>query len=62
MQKANFWLPKGEGGGRDKLGIWDQHIHTTAYKIDKQQGLLVQTGNHNQYSIVTYLGKESEKE
>ena len=20
--KANFWLPKGKGGGRDKLGGW----------------------------------------
>ena len=22
---------------RDKLGVWDQEIHTTIYKIDKQQ-------------------------
>ena len=25
--------------GRDKLGVWDEQIHTTIYKIDKQQGL-----------------------
>ena len=25
---------KGERGGRDKLGVWDYHIHTTIYKID----------------------------
>ena len=24
--------------GRDKLGVWDQWIHTTIYKIEKQQG------------------------
>ena len=24
--------------GRDKLGVWDKHIHTTIYKIDNQQG------------------------
>ena len=24
--------------GRDKLGDWDWHIHTTIYKIDNQQG------------------------
>ena len=36
-QKTNLWLPKGKGGG-DKLGVWDQQIQTTIYKIDKQQG------------------------
>ena len=31
---------KGEtwGGRRDKLGAWDEHIHTTIFKIDNQQG------------------------
>ena len=27
--------------GRDKLGVWDQQVQTTTYKIDKQQGLTV---------------------
>ena len=28
-------VTKGEsGGGRDKMGDWDGHIHTTIYKID----------------------------
>ena len=22
-QKTNLWLPKGQSGGRDKLGVWD---------------------------------------
>ena len=22
-QKTNLWLPKGESGERDKLGVWD---------------------------------------
>ena len=22
-EKTNLWLPKGKGGGRDKLGVWD---------------------------------------
>ena len=22
-QKTNLWLPKGKGGRRDKLGVWD---------------------------------------
>ena len=25
-------------GGRDKSGAWDEHTHTTMYKIDNQQG------------------------
>ena len=28
----------GRVGGRNKLGIWEQHIYTTTYKTDKQQG------------------------
>ena len=31
-------LLKGKEGGKDKLGDWDYHIHTTIYKIDYQQG------------------------
>ena len=30
---------------RDKLGAWDEYIHTTIYKIDKQQGPSNSTGN-----------------
>ena len=31
--KTNLCLPKGKGAGKDKLGVWDQHIHTTICKI-----------------------------
>ena len=31
----------GGWGVRDKLGVWDQQIHTTIYKIDNQQGSTV---------------------
>ena len=24
--------------GRDSLGVWDGHVHTTIFKIDNQQG------------------------
>ena len=47
-QKANLWLPKGKAG-RDKLGVSDQRIQTTIYKIDKQQGPTVQ--HRELYSI-----------
>ena len=29
---------KGEKRRRDKLGVWNEHIQTTVYKIDNQQG------------------------
>ena len=58
-----------KGGGRDKLGVWDQQIQTTRYKIDKQQGptyigqgTMYRTGNYIQYLIINYNGKEYEKE
>ena len=36
-------------------------MHTTIYKIDKQQGLY-STGNYTQYLVITDNGKEPEKE
>ena len=32
---TNLWLPNGMGV-RDKLGLGDQQIHTTIYKINNQ--------------------------
>ena len=29
-------------GGKDKLGGWDKHIHTTIYKIDNPDLLIAQ--------------------
>ena len=31
-------VTKGISGEGDKLGVWDEQIHTTIYEIDKQQG------------------------
>ena len=47
----------------DGLGAWDLHIHTLVHvewlvKAD----FLDSTGNSIQYSVITYAGKESEKE
>ena len=41
-QTYGYW--RGKGGERDKLGDPDSYIHTTVYKIDKQQGPTVQRG------------------
>ena len=37
LEINKLMVAKGERGrGRDKLGIWDEQIHTTINKIDKQ--------------------------
>ena len=36
-RKQTYGYQRGKVEGRDKLGVWD-HVHTTIYKIDKQQG------------------------
>ena len=46
ISKTNLLLPKGKRGmaGRDKSGAWDEHTHTTVYKIDNQQGPTIAQG------------------
>ena len=58
-QKANL-VTKGEEGGRDKLGIWDENIDTTIQICTDV--LLYSTGNCIKYIVITDNGKESEKE
>ena len=43
-------LTKGKQVG-DKLEVWDQHIHTTIYKIDSKD-LLYSIGNYIQYLVI----------
>ena len=38
-KKIDLLLPKGMGG--HTLGVCDQHIHTTIYKVGKQQRPIV---------------------
>ena len=47
---------KGERGERGELGDWNWHIHTTLYKIDD---LLYSIESSTQYSVMTYMGRES---
>ena len=35
QKKINLWLSKGKEQGRDKLGVWDYHIHTAIHKTGK---------------------------
>ena len=53
-RKLNYWpnrltaiaikltVTKGEGVGRDKLGVWDELMHTTIYKIKTRSSCLAQ--------------------
>ena len=36
--KNKLMVTKGERWGRDKLGDWEWHIHTTIYKMDNYYG------------------------
>ena len=47
---------------REALGVWDWHVHTGMVWLLGQQDLLSSTGNSTQCSVITYMGKESEKE
>ena len=47
IQRTDLWLPKLEAG-RDGLGIWDQQMQTSIYRMDKQQGPTV-------YSTKNYI-------
>ena len=46
LQKQTYGNQRGNvGWGRDKSGVWDEHIHTTLYKIENQhKDLLYSTG------------------
>ena len=44
---------------RDKLGYWDLHIYTLYIKLKTSKNILYSTGNYTQYSVLTYVGKES---
>ena len=59
MQKTNLQLP-GFWGGVDKLGDEDQYTLLCIKQITNK-GLLCSTGSSTQYSIMTYMGKESKK-
>ena len=62
--KPNWWLQKQNIVGRDKMGVLDWHIqYILLYKEwMNSKDLLSSTEKSTQYSVVTYMGKESEKE
>ena len=61
FQNLTYGFQRGNTAGRNKLGSWDQHIHTTIYKIDKRHGPTISHRELTQYSVITSMGNESEK-
>ena len=47
--------------GKGKIGIGDEEIRTTMYKINKLQGYKVQHKEYSQYFIITVNGISSSK-
>ena len=41
-------------GGWGKIGVGDQEIQTTMYKINKLQGYIVHHREYSQYFIITF--------
>ena len=41
-----------ERWGRDGLGVWDQQMQSSIYRMDKQQGPTVQ--HREPYAIISY--------
>ena len=36
LQKQTYGYQKGKVGGRERLGVWDLHMHTIVYGMDGQ--------------------------
>ena len=53
LRKQIHGYQRGEVVGRDKSGVWHEHVHTIIYKIDHHKALLCSTGNPTEYSIIT---------
>ena len=62
-RNQTFGYQRGKRKGRDKLGVWDERMHTTIYiKWITCKDLLYSTGSYIQYLVINYNGKEYERE
>ena len=53
-QKVHLWLSRGRVRERERLGVWDGHVHTAIFKINNQKRPTVySTGNSTKYSVIT---------
>ena len=44
-QRPNLWLPGVGEGWRERKRAWDGHVHTTKFKMNKEQGNMQSTQN-----------------
>ena len=51
---------KGEWG--EELGVWDQQMQTSIYRMDKQGPTVQYRELYIQYPVINHNGKEYEKE
>ena len=49
------------GAGRDGLGLWDWHMHLLYVEWTVDADLPYSPRNSTQYSVITYVGKASDK-
>ena len=63
MGEQTYGYRGGKELGRDKLGDCNWHIYTLLYiKSITHKDLLCSTENSPQYSVMTFMGKESKKD
>ena len=55
-------VTKGKRGGGHGWEVWDWHMNTIVYCMNGIGDLSYSPGDSTQYSVVSYMGKESEKE
>ena len=53
---------KGDGLGREVLGVWVQQMQMIVYRRINNKVLLDSTGKYIQYPVTNHNGKEYEKE
>ena len=46
---------------KKKSCIWDWHLHSVVYGMTEKWGPASSTGITTQYSVMVYVGKESER-
>ena len=59
--KTNLQLQK-RRWVEDKSGAWDEHTNTALYKVENQPRTYCTAQETTQYSVITYVRKESKRE
>ena len=63
LRKQTYGYQRGQWGvGGDELGVWINRYTLLYIKQINNKDLLYSTGTYTQYLVITYNGKESEKE